>query len=82
MAMENDHKINLADTSMNDLMAVLRSQGITTLEDLVEKTVGTMDEMMSGMESESHGCCLVCSSSGHGYVYVVVSDSPAAESAN
>lgn len=73
MAMHNDESINLADTSINDLLATLRGQGITTLEELAERTVGSVDEALSSRaDDDSGGCCFICSPTGHGYVYVIL----------
>jgi hypothetical protein len=81
--LENDQSIDMADTSINDLLNTLRGQGITTLEDLVEKTLGSVDEALSAREDDdSGGCCFICSPTGHGYVYVILHEKEQSASAS
>lgn len=77
--MEHDVQIDLKNSSIDSVLATLRTQGITSLEDLVERTVGSVDDVLSSRadEAEAFGCCFICSPTGHGYVYVVVTSDAA-----
>lgn len=74
--MEQEQRIDVRSTSVNSLLETLRQQGITSLEDLVEKTVGSVDDALSTRdeEAEAFGCCFICSPTGHGYCYVILSE--------
>ena len=52
--MEHDVQIDLKNSSIDSVLATLRTQGITSLEDLVERTVGSVDDVLSSRaDSES-----------------------------
>ena len=58
--MEHDVQIDLKNSSIDSVLATLRTQGITSLEDLVERTVAFVDDVLSsrGDEAERSGVAL------------------------
>ena len=54
-------EIELGSTTEYSLLETLRQQGITNLEELVQRSVQSLNEdVLIGADSPSHGCVFLC----------------------